>query len=138
MAEMGPFRQRSLRAAVHSHRPRPRIRERSFAALRGQEEIYSYLLERFPNLVIEHVYGADGLARFARNFPVSYDESDREQTYKIRHAVVGASYWFPGGCGQSFLWDRPDPIANRPDLKPLGFLMQSHSKYIWTTSSAVA
>jgi alpha-galactosidase len=100
----------------------------TYAAVRGQEEIYRFLLENFPNLVIEHVYGPDGFAPFSRNFPVSYDECNRNGTYKIRHVVIGASYWFPGAFGQSFIWDRPDPIVNRPDLKPLGFLLTPHTE----------
>jgi hypothetical protein len=72
--------------------------------------------------------GADGLACYSRNFPVSYDECPRYETANIRHHVIGASYWFPGGFGQSHIWDRPDPITNRPDLKPIGFLLKTHSK----------
>ena len=100
----------------------------TYAAVRGQEKIYRHLLEEFPNLVIEHVYGPDGFARFSRNFPVSYDECARTETHKIRHYVIGASYWFPGAFGQSFIWDRPDPIVGRPDLKPLGFLLRPHTE----------
>jgi hypothetical protein len=97
----------------------------TYAALRGEEQIRQYLLQKFPNLVIEYCPGGpDGMARWSRNFPASYDEdeSPRYVTHKIRHRVIGASYWFPGGLGATYLWDRPDPIPNRPDIKPIGFL----------------
>jgi hypothetical protein len=97
----------------------------TYAALRGEEQIRQYLLQKFPNLVIEYCPGGpDGMARSSRNFPVSYDEDERPrfETHKIRHRVIGASYWFPGGLGSTYLWDRPDPIANRPEIKPIGFL----------------
>lgn len=99
----------------------------AYAAVRGEEQIRRYLLQKFPTLVIEYCPGGpDEMAPWSRNFPVSYGECPGFETYKIRHRVIGASYWFPGGLGQSYLWDRPDPIANRPDLKPLGFLTKPH------------
>ena len=103
----------------------------TFAAIRGEDEIFRYLFESFPKLVIERCQGLDGLARYARNYPVSYDECPRSETQMIRHRVIGASYWFPGGFGQSYLWDRPDPIANRPDLAPIGFLLKPNTTAYW-------
>jgi hypothetical protein len=106
----------------------------TYAALRGEEQIRQYLLQKFPNLVIEYCPGGpDGMGTWSRNFPVSYDECPRYETQKIRHRVIGASYWFPGGLGQSYIWDRPDPIANRPDLKPIGFLTKPHDEQFLDT-----
>jgi alpha-galactosidase len=101
----------------------------AYADLRGEEKIYQHLLEKFPKLVIERCRGADGLAAYSRDFPVIYEECPRHETDNIaRRSVIEASYWFSGGFGTSHISDRPDPIPNRPDLKPNGFLLKTHSK----------
>jgi len=101
----------------------------AYADVRGEEEIYYHLLGKFPKLVIERCRGADQLAACSRDFPVIYKESPRHETDSLaRHTVVEASYWFPGGFGTSHISDRPDAIPNRPDLKPNGFLLSTHSQ----------
>jgi len=104
----------------------------TFAALRGEQEVRQYLIQKFPDLVIENcAQGPNAMARCSRNFPISYEECLRNELHKVRHRVIGASYWFPGAFGASFVWDRPEPIANRRDIKPLRFLSESHDTKYW-------
>jgi alpha-galactosidase len=107
----------------------------TFAALRGEQEIRQYLIQKFPHLVIENcTLGPNAMARCSRNFPISYEECPRNELHKVRHRVIGASYWFPGAFGASFIWDRPEPIVNRTATsaeelvytKPVGFLFKPH------------
>jgi alpha-galactosidase len=107
----------------------------TFAALRGEQEIRQYLMQKFPHLVIENcALGPNAMTRCSRNFPISYEECPRNELHKVRHRVIGASYWFPGAFGASFIWDRPEPIVNRTATsaeelvftKPVGFLFKPH------------
>ncbi len=109
----------------------------TFAALRGEQEIRQFLVQKFPHLVIENcAQGPNAMTRCSRNFPISYEECPRNELHKVRHRVIGASYWFPGAFGASFIWDRPEPIVNRTATsaeelvftKPVGFLFKPHDK----------